>query len=53
VDGANRDQILREINKPIVYNVREADITPDVLDDLNRTASVPKNAIRTGVPPRN
>jgi Skp family chaperone for outer membrane proteins len=52
VEGANRESILREINKPIVYNVREADITPDVLDDLNRTSSVPKNATRTGVPPR-
>ncbi len=56
VEAANRESVLREINKPIVHYVREADITPDVLDELNRGAkpavSGGGTAIRPGVAPR-
>ena len=39
VDGNNRDEILRGINKAIVYNDPRMDITPYVLQDLNRAAA--------------
>lgn len=53
VDGSSRESVLRDINKPIVHYSREADITPDVLSDLNRAGAVPpRNATRTGVPGR-
>jgi hypothetical protein len=39
VDGNNRDEILRGINKAIVYNDPRMDITPYVLQDLNRSAA--------------
>ena len=39
VDGNNRDEILRGINKAIVYNDPRMDITPYVLQDLNRAAT--------------
>jgi Skp family chaperone for outer membrane proteins len=35
VDPNNRESVLREINKPIVFQ-RDVDITPAILDDLNR-----------------
>jgi len=52
-DPNNRDDVLREINKPVVYQ-NGIDITPDVLADLNRSAApggVLPQAIRpTSVP---
>jgi Skp family chaperone for outer membrane proteins len=36
VDAANRDDILRNINKPIVFYDPRMDITPYILQDLNR-----------------
>ena len=38
VDGADRNQILRGITKPIVYYESGNDITPDILKMLNGTA---------------
>jgi Skp family chaperone for outer membrane proteins len=38
VDPADRNDILRGINKPIVYYDPRMDITPYVLQDLNRSA---------------
>jgi Skp family chaperone for outer membrane proteins len=59
VDPNNRESILREINKPIVFQ-RDVDITPIILDDLNRNAAggggdrpADKRGGRPGVPPRN
>ena len=61
VDGNNRESVLREINKPIVHYSQQADITPAVLDELNRGepaprqngGTVPRAATRPGVAPRN
>ncbi len=39
IDGNNRDEILRGINKAIVYNDPRMDITPYILQDLNRSAA--------------
>ncbi|HTQ39136.1 MAG TPA: OmpH family outer membrane protein [Pirellulales bacterium] len=39
VDPADRNDILRGINKPIVYYDQRMDITPYVLQDLNRSAA--------------
>ena len=36
VDASNRDDILRNINKPIVFYDPRMDITPYILQDLNR-----------------
>jgi len=36
VDALNRDDILRNINKPIVFYDPRMDITPYILQDLNR-----------------
>jgi len=36
VEPGNRESVLREINKPIVHYTREADITPDVISEVNR-----------------
>jgi outer membrane protein len=52
VEPGSRESILRDINKPIVHYTREADITPDVLSDVNRGNAVPRGAARTGVPSR-
>jgi hypothetical protein len=53
VDGSSRESVLRDINKPIVHYTREADITPDVLTDLNRgnvsPPPQPRVGTRTGV----
>jgi Skp family chaperone for outer membrane proteins len=38
VDASNRDDILRNINKPIVFYDPRMDITPYILQDLNRPA---------------
>ena len=38
VDASNRDDILRNINKPIVFYDPRMDITPYILQDLNRSA---------------
>jgi Skp family chaperone for outer membrane proteins len=53
VDGADRNQILRGITKPIVFYEGGNDITPDVLKMLNGTAVADQTA-RPGaaVPPR-
>jgi Skp family chaperone for outer membrane proteins len=57
VEQGNREAVLREINKPIVHYTREADITPDVLDDLNRSSggvgAPVRGATRPAVPSRN
>ncbi len=50
VDPTNRDDILRNINKPIVYYDLRMDITPYILQDLNRSAGVPSGPI--GVQPQ-
>jgi Skp family chaperone for outer membrane proteins len=39
IDPADRNDILRGINKPIVYYDPRMDITPFVLQDLNRSAT--------------
>jgi Skp family chaperone for outer membrane proteins len=44
VDPNRREDVLREINKPVVFQNR-VDITPDVLNDLNRdTAAAMRQA---------
>ncbi len=48
VDGNKREDVLREINKPVVWQ-DQIDITPDVLAILNRD-SVPAAAGRPPVP---
>jgi len=40
VDANDRNDILRNINKPIVYFDKNMDITPFVLQELNRSAPV-------------
>jgi Skp family chaperone for outer membrane proteins len=57
VDASNRDDILRNINKPIVFYDPRMDITPYILQDLNRstvgTGPVGVRPAGTGmVPPR-
>ncbi len=44
VDPSNRDDILRNINKPIVYYNSQMDITPYILQDLNRGSGVAPSA---------
>jgi Skp family chaperone for outer membrane proteins len=41
VDGNSREEVLREINKTVVYENR-IDITPDVLALVNRDAAMPQ-----------
>jgi hypothetical protein len=51
VEPGNRESVLREINKPIVHYAREADITPDVLNEVNRGgggAAPARSAARPG-----
>jgi len=43
VDVNNRESVLREINKPIVYQ-KGIDITPVILDELNRRSGVKPTA---------
>ncbi len=52
VDANNRDDILRSINKPIVYYDPRMDITPYILQDLNRSAG-PSNGPIGVMPPPN
>lgn len=40
VDANDRNDILRNINKPIVYFDKNMDITPFVLQELNRSAPI-------------
>lgn len=40
VDANDRNDILRNINKPIVYFDKNMDITPFVLQELNRSANI-------------
>ena len=52
IDGADRNQILRGITKPIVYYDAGYDITPDIVKILNGTAVADQTG-RAGVaPPR-
>jgi Skp family chaperone for outer membrane proteins len=50
VEPGNRESVLREINKPIVHYTREADITPDVISEVNRGggAAPARSAARPG-----
>jgi Skp family chaperone for outer membrane proteins len=50
VDPANRDDILRNINKPIVYYNSQMDITPYILQDLNRGGGGVPSANRSMAP---
>jgi Skp family chaperone for outer membrane proteins len=43
VDPARREDVLREINKPVVFQ-NQVDITPDILLLLNRDAKPPTTA---------
>jgi Skp family chaperone for outer membrane proteins len=43
VDPNNREGVLREINKPVVFQ-NQIDITPDILVLLNRDATSPSTA---------
>ena len=56
VDPSNRDDILRSINKPIVYYDPRMDITPYILQDLNRgsvgTGPIGVRPPTGGMPPR-
>jgi Skp family chaperone for outer membrane proteins len=52
VDPSNRDDILRNINKPIVYYDTRMDITPYILQDLNRSGGVSINPNGSMAPPR-
>ncbi len=60
VDGNNREDILRDINKGIVYYDHNMDITPAVLVELNRSAGAnpgmigvrPQTPVGIGQPPR-
>ncbi len=55
VDPVDRNDILRGINKPIVYYDPRMDITPYVLQDLNRSAAAGTGPVGvrppTGSPP--
>lgn len=46
-DPAQREAILRDINKPVQYQ-NQIDITPDILAMVNRGQSAPANASRPG-----
>ena len=48
VDANNRNSVLNEINKPIVYQRGGIDITPIILDTLNRRGPAANTAGPTG-----
>jgi hypothetical protein len=54
VEQGNPQSIMREVGKLIVYNSRETDITPAVLDEISRpqgnAGTNPRAAGRPGVP---
>ncbi|MFM1997386.1 MAG: hypothetical protein RLZZ111_1773 [Planctomycetota bacterium] len=52
VDGADRNQILRGITKPIVYYEAGNDITPDILRMLNGAAVADQSGRPGAVPQR-
>ena len=52
IDGADRNQILRGITKPIVHYEAGNDITPDILTMLNGAAVADQNARPSAVQPR-
>jgi Skp family chaperone for outer membrane proteins len=52
VDGADRNQILRGITKPIVYYESGNDITPDILKMLNGAAVADQTGRPGAMPPR-
>jgi len=52
VDGADRNQILRGITKPIVHYEAGNDITPDILKMLNGAAVADQSGRPGGAPPR-
>jgi Skp family chaperone for outer membrane proteins len=52
IDGADRNQILRGITKPIVHYEAGNDITPDILKMLNGAAVADQNARPSAVQPR-
>jgi hypothetical protein len=39
IDAADRDSVMRELNKPVMYYNRGIDITPIILTELNRGAA--------------
>jgi len=43
VDASKPEDVLRDINKPIVWYPKDRDITPYILQALNRTAANPMN----------
>jgi Skp family chaperone for outer membrane proteins len=51
VDPNRREEVLREINKPVVFQ-NQIDITPDVLALLNRDANQATRPAGTQIPPR-
>lgn len=56
VDAQKPEDVLRQINQPIIWFPKGRDITPEVLARLNRPAvnpglSTPQPASRPGVPP--
>lgn len=52
VDPNNRNSVLGEINKPIVYQRTGIDITPYILDSLNRRGQGTVNGGPNGMVPR-
>lgn len=53
VDASKPEDVLRDINKPIVWYPKDRDITPFILQRVNRPEANPVNrgaAQRTGVP---
>ena len=52
VDANDRNDILRSINKPIVYYDHNMDITPYVLQELNRSAGVTMNPAGNNMVPQ-
>ncbi|HEY2760545.1 MAG TPA: hypothetical protein VGI75_07370, partial [Pirellulales bacterium] len=52
VDASDRNDILRSINKPIVYYDPHMDITLYVLQELNRSAGVTMNPAGNNMVPQ-
>ncbi|MCE5301709.1 MAG: OmpH family outer membrane protein [Planctomycetaceae bacterium] len=50
VDTEQPQSVLAHINKPVVWYQKQLDITPAVLQELNRNAINPGQAARPGVP---
>jgi Skp family chaperone for outer membrane proteins len=50
VDANDRNDILRNINKPIVYFDKNMDITPFILQELNRGAGIAVNPAASTAP---